>query len=79
MLCGCTIASCMLWKDLGVEAMPADQQANSSVKKINSLHSLSLYSVLQIFRLRLLQRKSLSDQILRGLHCVKQSITDILC
>lgn len=35
-LCGCTIASHMLWKDLGVEVMPADQQANSSVKKINS-------------------------------------------
>lgn len=35
-LCGCTIASRMLWKDLGVEAMPEDQQANSSVKKINS-------------------------------------------
>lgn len=35
-LCGCTIASCMLWTDLGVEVMPVDQQASSSVKKINS-------------------------------------------
>lgn len=38
---------------------------------------MSLYSVLQIFRLRLLQRKSLSNQILRGLYCVKQSISDV--